>query len=104
MRHPQQHSTHFARLKVPANQERFVPVPGWGGAGPSHFVPVEQLIIHHAAELFPGLEIVDVYPFRVTRNADIRRDEEEAGDLIAMISEELRQRRNERECTQYRAS
>ena len=57
------------------------------------FLPVEQLIARHIGELFQGMEVLSVHPFRITRNADIRRDEEEAEDLLAMISEELRERR-----------
>ncbi len=93
MRQPQDGTTHFARIKVPASQERFVPVPGKSGDTPVCHIPVEQLIAHHAPELFPGLEVTGVHPFRITRNADIRRDEEEANDLLAMISKELRERR-----------
>ena len=44
-------------------------------------------------ELFPGMEVMGVHPFRVTRNADVRRDEEEAEDLLEVISAELRERR-----------
>jgi len=93
MRHPQEGTTHFARLKVPSSQPRFVPVPGGKRNRPACFVPVEQLIAHHVGELFPGLEVVGAHPFRITRNADIRRDEEEASDLISMIAKELRERR-----------
>ena len=93
MRHPEQGTTHFARLKVPSSQPRFVPVPGGKRNCPACYVPVEQLIAHHVVELFPGLEVVGAHPFRITRNADIRRDEEEAGDLISMIAKELRERR-----------
>ena len=94
LRNPELNSTHFARLKVPANQDRFLAVPDHrAGELPTRFVPLEQLIAHHAAELFPGLEVVGVHPFRITRNADVSRDEEEATDLIAMISNELRERR-----------
>ncbi len=94
LRNPELGSTHFARLKVPANQDRFLPVPGHKlGQFPACFIPVEQLIAHHAAELFPGLELLGVYPFRITRNADVSRAEEEATDLIAMIAKELRERR-----------
>ncbi|RMF04661.1 MAG: polyphosphate kinase 1 [Chloroflexi bacterium] len=93
MRHPTLGTTHFARLKVPPNHPRFLPVPDGSGRLPSHFLPIEQLIAHHVDELFPGLQIESVNPFRVTRNADIRRDEEEALDLLSMISEELRERR-----------
>ena len=58
-----------------------------------HFLPLEQLIAAYLETLFRGMEIVAVFPFRVTRNADLARNEEEADDLLDMISEELRERR-----------
>jgi polyphosphate kinase len=78
----------FARVKVPTNRPRWVPLET-----PHHFVPLEQVITHNLDALFRGMEIVAVYPFRVTRNADIQRNEEEAEDLLELISEELRERR-----------
>ncbi|MDX1612992.1 MAG: polyphosphate kinase 1 [Candidatus Promineifilaceae bacterium] len=97
MRHPYRHTLHFARLKVPTILSRWLPLhellPTVGGDGSQRLMPVEQLIAHHISDLFQGMEIVSVHPFRVTRNADLRRDEEEAEDLLAMISEELRERR-----------
>lgn len=78
----------FARLKVPPSLGRFVKLPE-----SRRFVPVEEVIIHHLDQLFPGLEIRGAYPFRVTRNADIFRAEETAEDLLAVIQEELRERR-----------
>jgi polyphosphate kinase len=90
LRHPDFGTTHFARLKVPTIHGRWLPVPH----APQHsYLPVEQLLAQHIDELFAGMEIVSASPFRVTRNADIRRDEEEAEDLLAMISGELRERR-----------
>lgn len=89
LRHPARGSHHFARLKVPIARGRWVPVPG----EPNHFVPLEDLIRHNVHELFRGMEVVSVSAFRITRNADIRRNEEEAEDLLSMISEEVRERR-----------
>jgi polyphosphate kinase len=91
MRHPARGTLHFARLKVPTSRGRWLAVPQ--GSARFHFVPVEQVIHQSVGALFRGMEIVGAYPFRVTRNADVRRDEEEAEDLIATISEELRERR-----------
>ena len=88
LRHPTRRTIHFARLKVPTSRGRWVPLQE-----PLHFVPVEQVIAHNLAELFRGMEITSVHAFRITRNADMRRDEEEADDLLEMISEELRVRR-----------
>lgn len=88
LRHPGRSTEHFARLKVPTGRGRFVPL-----SDGETFVPVEQVIAHNIGELFRGMQIVSVHAFRITRNADIERDEEEADDLISMISDELRERR-----------
>lgn len=82
---------YFARLKVPVRVGRFLPVPG--AHGPFDFVAVEEVVRHNVGALFPGLDVLEVHFFRVTRNADVEREEEEAEDLIEMIAEELRERR-----------
>ncbi len=87
---------HFARLKVPNSLPRFVPVPHAGSKLPYkrfHFVWLEQLIIANLKNLFPGLEILEAYPFKVTRNADIEIQEDEASDLLQTIEAGLRRRR-----------
>lgn len=89
LRHPTRLTEHFARLKVPYARGRWVPI----NDEPMHFVPLEQVIKHNICELFRGMEVTGVYVFRITRNADVRRDEEEADDLISLISDELRERR-----------
>ncbi|PEN12988.1 polyphosphate kinase 1 [Longibacter salinarum] len=88
LRHPDRGTQHFARVKVPTSRARWLSLDE-----PLHFVPIEQVIAHHVNELFRGMTVEGVYAFRVTRNADVRRDEEEADDLIEMISERLRERR-----------
>ncbi|MEZ4583471.1 MAG: hypothetical protein R3A10_17860 [Caldilineaceae bacterium] len=60
---------------------------------PLHFVPLEEIILHNLGTLFPGMRIVAAYPFRVTRNADVARSEDEADDLVDMIAEELREQK-----------
>ena len=85
---PDHDAQRFARLKVPDNQPRWVQLPDT-----HQYVPLEQIIAHNAQALFKGMEVRGVNAFRVTRNADIRRDEEEANDLLKLISEELRERR-----------
>ncbi len=87
LRHPERGTTHFARIKVPLSRGR------WYEVSQGCVVPLEQLIAHHVQDLFAGMEVLEVHAFRVTRNADVRRDEEEADDLLAMMSEELRERR-----------
>ncbi len=93
LRHPKRDTLHFTRLKVPTNLKRWLSVCSATADGIRRFLPIEQLITHHVDELFPGMEIVSVHPFRITRNADLNRDEEVATDLLAMISDELRERR-----------
>lgn len=88
LKHPTRGTEHFARLKVPTSQGRWVPLEE-----PHHYVPLEQVIQHNLHELFRGMEIEHAHTFQITRNSDIRRDEEEADDLIEMMSDELRERR-----------
>ena len=88
MKDPVRETEHFARIKVPVSRGRWIQVND-----KHHYVPVEQVIAHNIQELFRGMEIIGVYPFRITRNADLSRNEEVAEDLIQMISEELRARR-----------
>jgi polyphosphate kinase len=78
----------FARLKVPPLLPRFVVMPDG-----ERFVALEQVISAHLSSLFPGMQIESHHPFRVTRNADLAVEEEEADDLLAAIELELRRRR-----------
>ncbi len=89
LRHPARGTEHFARLKVPTSRGRWLPVPGEA----HHVIALEEVIRHNAAALFRGMEVIGVHAFRVTRNADVSRNEEEADDLLALISEELRERK-----------
>jgi polyphosphate kinase len=85
---PESGETRFARIKVPSNLSRFVQLPGQ-----MTFVPLEQVITAHLGELFPGMELGEVAVFRVTRNADLTVEENEADDLLAAVEVELRRRR-----------
>ena len=89
LRNPVGGGEHFARLKVPTSIGRFVDVP----SRPGEVVALEDLIRAELARVFLGMEVVGAWAFRVTRNADLERNEDEAEDLLAMISEELRERR-----------
>ena len=93
----------FARVKVPDVFPRLVPIRtdddvalqqmGLGGAGKvQQFVWLEEVIADNLGSLFPGLEVVATYPFRVTRDADVAIEEDEASDLIAAVEEQLDQR------------
>ena len=84
---PETGAQRFARVKVPPLLPRFVVM-----ADGERFVPLEQVIAKHLAALFPGMQIESQYPFRVTRNADIALEEEEADDLLLAVEHELRRR------------
>ncbi len=77
----------FARVKVPNLLPRFVVMPDG-----ERFVPLEQVIAAHLDQLFPGMEVESHDTFRVTRNADLTLEEEEADDLLAAVEIELRRR------------
>jgi polyphosphate kinase len=83
---------HFARIKIPPTLPRFVPVET-APAGERRFILLEDLIAHHLDGLFPGMHVRDSYLFRVTRDADLDLQEDEADDLLRAIESELRRRR-----------
>jgi polyphosphate kinase len=79
----------FARIKVPPIVPRLVPI----GNSETCFTWLGELIAANAALLFPGMRVKQSYLFRVTRDADIEIREDEAGDLLRVMEQELRQRR-----------
>jgi polyphosphate kinase len=83
---------HFARIKIPQTLARFVPVES-APEGEQWFVLLEDLIAQHLHALFPGMQVRESYLFRVTRDADLDVQEDEADDLLAAIESELQRRR-----------
>jgi len=91
----------FARLKVPDTLTRLVPIKRSSGGArkdgtiPYHhyFVWLEQVITANLASLFPGLEIVAAYPFRIIRDADVEIQEIEADDLLETMQQSIRKRK-----------
>ncbi|QZZ19783.1 polyphosphate kinase 1 [Leptothermofonsia sichuanensis E412] len=89
----------YARVKAPNILPRFLPLPEelrvqqkdvpaiWTA------VPLEQVIAHNLESLFPGMNIQEYYPFRITRDTDLELEEDEADDLLLAIEQELRKRR-----------
>ncbi|HAM03657.1 MAG TPA: RNA degradosome polyphosphate kinase [Acidimicrobiaceae bacterium] len=77
-----------ARVKVPPLLPRFVMLPDG-----ERFVPLEQIIASQLRKLFPDMMIGEHYAFRVTRNADLALEEDEADDLLSAVEMELRRRR-----------
>ncbi len=99
IKNPETEQEFFARVKVPRVLPRFIPLPSdlssnrngksivWTG------VPLEQAIAHNLEYLFPGMNIQEYHPFRITRDADLELEEDEADDLLLAIEQELRKRR-----------
>ena len=91
----------FARVKVPAVLPRLIPISGGACDSPDHipperrhcFVWLDQVIAKNVDALFPGMAVTEVYVFRITRNADVEIQEEEAADLLRTIEQGVRRRR-----------
>ena len=90
LRFPRSRETRLARVKVPVGlgTPRFIRA----GKG-EHFIPLEDVMMNNLDTLFPGMEIASCEIFRVTRNANTEKNEEEADDLMAMIESELKERK-----------
>ncbi len=90
LRYPKSRQNSLVRIKVPIDvgTPRFIKI----GKG-EHFIRLEEVMMNNLDMLFPGMEIVSCEPFRVTRNANTEKDEDEADDLLAMIESELKERK-----------
>jgi polyphosphate kinase len=90
----------FARLKVPASLPRLLPVLRGAGAPrevlrsdpQTRLVWMEDIVAANLDLLFPGLRVVQAFPFRVTRDADLDIEEDEASDLLLAMAEVVEQR------------
>ena len=89
MRDPADTERRFARVKVPNTLDRWVPT----SEGANRFVALEDVIATHLDMLFPGMELLEHHVFRVTRNADLTLNDEDAEDLLKAVEMELRRRR-----------
>ncbi|MEC7352025.1 MAG: polyphosphate kinase, partial [Planctomycetota bacterium] len=78
----------FARVKVPE-----VPSRMYRLSTGDRYIPIREIIAHNLEDLFPGMRIIKVLPFRVTRNADVENENEDAEDLLVQIQQQLRERR-----------
>ncbi len=89
IRDPAREATHFARVKVPKSLPRWVPF------GRAHqFVPLEEVIGANLGALFPGMEVLGWYAFRLTRYSDLDLAlTDDSEDLLEMIEQQVFQRR-----------
>jgi polyphosphate kinase len=96
-----QGTENFARVKVPDSLPQLVAIMSTSSKGKTSktpksgttFVWLEQLITANLQLLFPGMEIVQAYPFRVTRDAEVAIQELESDDLLESVEEAIRKRR-----------
>jgi polyphosphate kinase len=80
----------FARVKVPSNLPRFIQT---SAGDTKRLIATEHVIIANLHELFHGMEILNNYMFRLTRNADLEIEEEDSEDLLASMEQELLRRK-----------
>ena len=80
----------FATVQVPSGLNRVIPLPG---GKETTVVLLEQLVERRIASLFHGRKVISCAPYRITRNADMSIDEEDAADLLKEIEKSLKQRR-----------
>ncbi len=93
LRHLDRNEELFARVKIPSHFPQWVRIDGKRDPRAARFVSIIDLITQNLDTLFYGMEIIDVMPFRITRNTNIERDEEDADDLLELIAEEIKERR-----------
>lgn len=104
IRDPDTGKDFFARVKVPETLPRFLSVDAAGHVGqvtdasalsdePRSFVPLEDVIGAHLDYLFPGMEVIAHFTFRVTRNEDVEVEEDDAENLLKAMERELLRRR-----------
>ena len=95
--HPASGKSHFARVKIPGNLPRLVPVDDMTDEESKDerygFIAMEKLIAAHLESLFPGMIIKEARSFRVTRNEDIDVEEDDAENLLNAMEKELLRRR-----------
>jgi polyphosphate kinase len=88
LRRPGESEQQFARVKVPDIPSRL-----YRFEGGADFIPVQDIVEHNLDDLFPGMEILKVLAFRVTRNAEVERDSEDTEDLLEATQHLLKERR-----------
>ena len=93
VRDPEGGTERFARVKVPDNVPRLVPIAQSRDSHDATFLPLEELIAAHLTDLFAGMDVTEVHAFRVTRNADLEVEEDRDEDLLQALERELAQRR-----------
>lgn len=88
---PMTHEKKFSRVKVPESVHRWISLPGKGNK--KRFINTEDIIANNLSDLYHGMNVLDIIPFRITRNADWDHDDEDTEDLLELIEESINIRR-----------
>jgi polyphosphate kinase len=91
----------FARVKVPSTLPRLINIPAavcpairsGQNLNERYLVWIEQVIIEHLPRLFPGMQVLEAHPFRITRDADMPMQDLDAEDLLESVERGVRERR-----------
>ncbi len=92
----------FARVKIPDVLPQYIRVESIIAGGrvpaptpdtPGRFLQLDEIVLNNADELFPGMRIAEILPFRLTRSAAVEIDDEDVEDLLEHVEAELRMRR-----------
>ncbi|MFL5783101.1 MAG: polyphosphate kinase 1 [Bacteriovoracaceae bacterium] len=93
LRNPQTDTILFSRVKIPEAIPGMMLLPRREGDKRSRFVITVTIVRSNLATLYPGMEIQQTVPFRVSRNADVDHREDEAQDLLILVEEGIKERR-----------
>jgi polyphosphate kinase len=95
LRHPGKDERLFSRVKLPEIFPAWIDVTTDQQKPSSRWVHISEIVLNNLTQLFPDMEIIATLPFRITRNIEVERNEENFDDLLQMIEEELRERKFE---------
>ncbi|QGJ71248.1 Polyphosphate kinase [Planctomycetales bacterium 10988] len=93
LRHPDSEEWLFARIKVPTTLPQWISIPEEVDKGTEFYISLHEIIRHNLQSLFPEMIVLDTMLFRVSRNADVEVEDEDAASVREIVAEELRQRR-----------
>lgn len=94
LKHPdREDDEHFARVKIPTQFPQWIRIDGQKDPKSAKFVSIIEIILANLSSVFHGMEILEIMPFRITRNTNIETDEDDSDDMMEAVSEELKERR-----------
>ena len=93
LKHPDRDEELFARVKVPNMLPQFIRLESQAFPDQVRGISLAELIRHNLHELFPGMAVQAVLPFRITRNSELEVDHDDGEDIVELISEGLKERK-----------